>query len=87
MLRDRSAMGFLIVWFIANLLVGIAPQIAGFAGASVAWQAHVGGFLFGLLAFPLFDRPPSDVPPQNMTLDEPPADAPPTQGPMSQEPL
>lgn len=95
MLRDRSAMGFLGAWFIANLLVGIAPQFAGFAGGPVAWQAHIGGFLVGLLAFPLFDRPPPDVPPQDMPQDlpketpsdEPPAEAPPLQGPLSPDPL
>lgn len=26
------------------------------AGLPIAWEAHVGGYLFGLLAFPLFDR-------------------------------
>jgi membrane associated rhomboid family serine protease len=61
---DRRAMGFLIAWFFANLLFGVGPQLSGFAGASIAWQAHLGGFLVGLLAFPLFDRPvPEDMPP------------------------
>lgn len=81
MLRDRSAMGFLGAWFIANLLVGIAPQFSGFAGGPVAWQAHIGGFVVGLLAFPLFDRTPPD------TAPEKPADAPLPQEPPSQNPL
>ena len=49
-------MGFLLAWFAANLLVGLVPQLSGVAGASIAWQAHIGGFLLGLIAFPLFDR-------------------------------
>jgi membrane associated rhomboid family serine protease len=54
---DRRAMGFLGAWFFANLLVGLAPQLSGMAGASIAWEAHIGGFLVGLFAFRLFDRP------------------------------
>ncbi len=54
---DRRAMIFLIAWFFANLLFGLAPQLSGFAGATIAWQAHIGGFLVGLFAFPLFDPP------------------------------
>ena len=29
----------------------------GADGASVAWEAHIGGFLAGFLGFALFDRP------------------------------
>ncbi len=38
-----------------------ASAFAGVTDATVAWQAHVGGFLAGLLLFPLFDpvRAPS----------------------------
>lgn len=54
---DRRAMVFLIAWFFVNLLFGLAPALSGFAGATIAWQAHIGGFLVGLFAFPLFDPP------------------------------
>jgi membrane associated rhomboid family serine protease len=80
MLRDRSAMGFLGAWFFANLLVGIAPQFSGFAGGPVAWQAHIGGFLVGLFAFPLFDRTPPDL-----NLEDPASEAPPSQKPPSHD--
>ncbi len=54
---DRRAMGFLMAWFFANLLFGLVPSISGFAGGTIAWQAHIGGFIVGLFAFPLFDLP------------------------------
>lgn len=40
--------------------LNVATGVAGAAGmegaARIAWEAHVGGFLFGLFAFPLFDK-------------------------------
>jgi membrane associated rhomboid family serine protease len=54
---DRRFMSFLAVWMALNLLFGsgLIP-IAG-EGASIAWQAHVGGFFAGILAFSLLDPP------------------------------
>ena len=52
---NRRAMFFLVAWFAVNLLLGVFPQAAGVASA-IAWEAHIGGFLFGLLCFSLFDR-------------------------------
>jgi membrane associated rhomboid family serine protease len=54
--RNGRAMGFIVIWFVTNTLFGsgLIP-IAG-EEASIAWQAHVGGFLAGLLLFPLLDR-------------------------------
>ncbi|NWG71374.1 MAG: rhomboid family intramembrane serine protease [Parvularculaceae bacterium] len=37
-----------------NLLMGFLPQILG--AGRIAWEAHLGGYFFGLLAFPLFAR-------------------------------
>jgi membrane associated rhomboid family serine protease len=55
---NPAALGFLAAWFGLNLLIGLASiPIAGDAG-SVAWQAHIGGFVAGLLLFPLFDPVP-----------------------------
>jgi membrane associated rhomboid family serine protease len=55
MLRDPRILAFLAVWFGINLLFGIgAVQMPGTEG-SVAWEAHIGGFLAGLLGFTLFD--------------------------------
>jgi membrane associated rhomboid family serine protease len=54
---NRPALSFLSFWFLANLLFGVAPETLGITDASVAWQAHIGGFLIGLFAFPWFDPP------------------------------
>ena len=53
--ENRQAMLFLVVWFAVNLLLGAFPQAAG-ASEAVAWEAHIGGFLFGLLSFGAFDH-------------------------------
>ena len=54
-LRDPRILAFLVVWFGLNALFGVGS--VGFLGVDqpVAWQAHIGGFLAGLLLFPLFD--------------------------------
>lgn len=52
---NRQAMFFLIAWLAANLLLGAFPQAAGISSA-IAWEAHIGGFLFGLIFFRFFDR-------------------------------
>jgi membrane associated rhomboid family serine protease len=60
---DRRALTFLVVWLLANFLFGITPGLPGVGAATVAWEAHVGGFLFGLFGFRLFDPPPADLAP------------------------
>ena len=54
-LRSRGVVIFLAVWMIINLatgLLGFAPGVDG----QIAWEAHIGGFLCGLLIFGAFDR-------------------------------
>lgn len=47
---------FLLVWLGINYLFGTgAIPIAG-EDARIAWQAHVGGFIAGLMAFSVLDR-------------------------------
>ncbi|KJS08189.1 MAG: membrane protein [Hoeflea sp. BRH_c9] len=53
-LKNRMVVGFLVVWFGINFLAFIGFSF-GIADAAIAWEAHVGGFLFGFLAFALFD--------------------------------
>jgi len=63
-LRDPRVVIFLVVWFGINLLFGATSlPIGGGLGAGevVAWQAHIGGFVAGLILFSWFD-PPSDLP-------------------------
>ncbi len=55
---NRGAISFLVFWFLANFLFGIMPGPLGITEATVAWQAHIGGFLVGLLAFRWFDALP-----------------------------
>jgi membrane associated rhomboid family serine protease len=53
--RNRQALFFLIAWFGVNVLFGVFPQAAG-SSEPIAWEAHMGGFLFGLLTFGAFDH-------------------------------
>lgn len=54
MMRNAQAMSFIGMWFVLNLIFGIGT--GAFEGAgSIAWQAHIGGFLAGLLLFPVLD--------------------------------
>jgi membrane associated rhomboid family serine protease len=47
---------FLVVWFGLNALFGLGTvSITGVEG-SIAWEAHAGGFLCGLLIFGFFDQ-------------------------------
>jgi membrane associated rhomboid family serine protease len=53
--RDPRVLAFLAVWFGLNLLFGMgAVSITG-TEQPVAWQAHVGGFVAGLVLFSMFD--------------------------------
>lgn len=52
---DRRVLTFIIFWFLSNLVFGVGAQPLGLSDASIAWQAHVGGFIAGLLLFSIFD--------------------------------
>jgi membrane associated rhomboid family serine protease len=63
-LRNGRVLAFLSIWFGVNLIFGIGSIAIGMEGASVAWQAHIGGFFAGLVLFSLFDpvpRAPADA--------------------------
>jgi membrane associated rhomboid family serine protease len=55
MLRNPRALLFMAVWFGTNALFGIGMVAMPGIEQSVAWEAHVGGFLAGLLGFAAFD--------------------------------
>ena len=61
MVRDRRVMTFLVAWLILNLASGLAAAPFGFTDMTIAWEAHLGGFLVGLFAFPLFDPAPEAI--------------------------
>lgn len=60
--RDIRVLAFVVIWFAVNLAFGATPMIPG-QDAPIAWQAHIGGFLVGLLLFGIFDpaRPPKSM--------------------------
>jgi membrane associated rhomboid family serine protease len=57
-LRNSRVLGFLAVWFGVNVVFGVGDLTPGADGAEVAWQAHIGGFVAGLILFALFDPIP-----------------------------
>ena len=61
-LRNTRVLGFLAVWFGVNIIFGVGSIAIGADGASVAWQAHIGGFFAGLVLFSLFDPVPRAAP-------------------------
>ena len=52
--RNRQVLIFTGIWFFMNIAFGLG-SISIFGENTVAWEAHIGGFLAGLLLFPLFD--------------------------------
>lgn len=73
-LGTGAALGFILVWFVTNLVFGLFPELVGMNDGPIAWQAHIGGFLMGLLAFDLFD--PHDRRPPAILEEEDSADVP-----------
>jgi len=74
-LRDRRVLAFLLVWFGINLLFGLGSIGMGGVEQAIAWQAHIGGFVAGLLAFAAFDPIPiSTDAGSNEGMDAPPPD-------------
>jgi len=55
LLRTPRALAFLAIWFVLNFGAALGTPDALTGGNTVAWEAHIGGFLAGLLLFPLFD--------------------------------
>ncbi|MEM9279984.1 MAG: rhomboid family intramembrane serine protease, partial [Pseudomonadota bacterium] len=54
--QNRQVVIFTAVWFAINFLFGISGGGIAGEGQSIAWEAHIGGFLCGLLFFRVFDR-------------------------------
>jgi len=57
--RDVRVVVFVLVWCAANLVFGIGGLGLQGEEQSVAWQAHFGGFVVGLLLFSWFDPVPT----------------------------
>src|SRR5262245_4549423 len=54
-LTDARVVAFLAVWFGLNMLLGLGSLSLAGDNQEIAWQAHIGGFLAGLVLFPWFD--------------------------------
>lgn len=59
--RDRRAQFAIGFWIILNFATALLAPLLTSAGG-IAWEAHLGGFLFGLLAFAAFDPPQTPAP-------------------------
>ena len=56
--RDSRVLMFLGVWFGVNLVFGLTGG-GGISEGGIAWDAHIGGFIVGLLLFRFFDPVPA----------------------------
>jgi membrane associated rhomboid family serine protease len=52
----RTVLGMAVVWGIANVVLGVTGLTPGAAGMPVAWQAHLAGYLAGVLLIGPFAR-------------------------------
>jgi membrane associated rhomboid family serine protease len=64
MIREPRTRSAVLVWLVLNFAFALAAPWMGLSGG-IAWEAHLGGFLFGLLTFDYLDRtgirPPADL--------------------------
>jgi membrane associated rhomboid family serine protease len=57
-LRNPRALAFVLVWFGVNLLFGLTGGLGANVSGGIAWEAHIGGFLAGLIGFSMLDPAP-----------------------------
>lgn len=54
--RNPTARTFSLAWLVLNGLVPLAPALLGPNSPVIAWQAHIAGFVAGLLLIPLLEK-------------------------------
>jgi len=54
-LQNPRVLMFIAVWVGVNFIFGVGIVDISGTGSQIAWEAHLGGFLAGLLFFPFFD--------------------------------
>lgn len=54
--RNPTARFFALTWIVLNGIVPLIPIFTGSTDFQVAWQAHIAGFVGGLLLVPLLER-------------------------------
>jgi membrane associated rhomboid family serine protease len=62
-MRNRTVFIFTLLWFLGNVLIAFGMPLVGGDAGPIAWDAHIGGFLFGYLLFGFFDPMPHRVNP------------------------
>ncbi len=53
---EVPAFFFLAIWFILQFLSGASASASGSAAGGVAWWAHIGGFVSGVILLPVFKK-------------------------------
>ncbi len=71
LLFEISAVVYILIWFIAQLFSGTAFLIASPAAATIAFWAHIGGFLGGLILHQFFLKPKKKRPPTRYDAEFP----------------
>lgn len=64
MVTNRRTLAFILIWFAVNLLFGLTGGLIAGVDGPIAWEAHIGGFLAGLLLFPFLDPVGRDAGPE-----------------------
>ena len=69
-LKSRTVVIFTLLWLVGNALIAVGIPLVGDGDQEIAWDAHIGGFVFGFFLFSLFDRaPPEPVEPSGTEKD------------------
>jgi len=55
LMRNRTAVLFLGVWLVTNLVFGLLALPLGAGDGPIAWDAHLGGFAVGFFLLPLLE--------------------------------
>ncbi|TCU09978.1 rhomboid family intramembrane serine protease [Rhizobium sullae] len=66
--RSRTVVVFTLFWMIGNGLIAVGIPLIGDPNQPIAWDAHIGGFIFGFFLFPFFDR---NIPAEPEVSEEP----------------
>lgn len=73
--RNRACLVAMVIWTLLNFMLGLGGSIIT-GGSGIAWEAHLGGFIGGLLLFGLFDPPLEPIDPSDFDYARRSGDAP-----------
>jgi membrane associated rhomboid family serine protease len=72
--RSRTVMASLAAWIVINIGLGLMHYAPGIGDAQIGWEAHIAGYLAGLLLIGpfvrLFAPPPARLAPYEFASDE-----------------